>query len=95
MRVENGALNSAPVKVYAQQSTRGATGSRSTTTAGQAGPDSSSLSSAADLVSLAKTLMPADRMQQFQAVHAAVGAGTYETDPSVVSQALIQAHIQS
>lgn len=95
MRVDNGAINSPGGNLYTEQANRSAPDSRSISASSPSSLDRTSLSSASDLVSLAKTLMPADRVQQFQAVNAAVMGGRYQADPYSVSQAIVSDHLNS
>jgi hypothetical protein len=81
--------------LYTQPGTKGAQDLRKKWGTGIAGSDRSSLSNSGELVSLAKNLIPADRATRLQALHAAVGAGQYETDPIAVGQALVNEHLDS
>lgn len=93
MRVENGAVNSAPADLYTRSATQGAPTTQGGTNTAGAAADRTSLSNASDLVSLAKSLMPADRLSHFQAINTVMNAGQYEADPTAVSQALVDEHL--
>lgn len=90
MRVENSAIGSATADLYTAPAGKGTQNSTSTVVAGS---DRSSLSGAGELVSLAKSLMPADYASRYEAIHASVNAGKYEADSSAMSQALVNEHI--
>ncbi len=92
MRVENGAVNSA-ADLYARPTSQSASDPRSALSKTVNGSDRTSLSSGSELVELAKNLMPADRLSRFQSISAAMSAGQYEADPSEVSQALVNDHL--
>lgn len=95
MRVDNSAISSPAGNLYTEQANRSAPDSRSVGSSRPSNLDRTSLSSASGLVSLAKNLMPADRVQQFQAVNAAVTGGKYQADPYSVSQAIVSEHLNS
>lgn len=95
MRVENSAVDNATSDLYTPSITKGAPDAQKASSVVNAGTDSSSLSSSSELVNLAKNLMPADRSSRFQAVSAAMSAGQYQADPSAVSQALVNEHIDA
>jgi hypothetical protein len=95
MRVDNGAISSPAGNLYTEQAKRSSPDSRSISSSNPSSPDRSSLSSASDLVSLAKNLVPADRVQRFQAVNAAVSGGRYQADAYSVSQAIVSDHLNS
>lgn len=93
MRVENSAIDSATADLYTRPATQSASTNPGPTSTTSAATDRTSLSDASDLVGLAKSLMPADRVSRFQTVNAAMAAGQYEADPTAVSQALVDQHL--
>ena len=95
MRVENGAVNSANASPFTEKAGKSTPESRAAAPASSAASDRSSLSNATDLVTLAKNLVPSDRVARFQAVNAAVSAGQYQPDAAVVSEALVGEHLNS
>ncbi len=66
--------------------------SRTAASANASGSDSVSLSSASQLLNLAKS-GSADRSAKVADIAALVRSGQYSTDPSGVSQAVIQGHL--
>jgi anti-sigma28 factor (negative regulator of flagellin synthesis) len=65
-----------------------------TTTARTAYSDTVSLSSAGQLVNLAKASASTDRTDELASVAALVRSGQYSADTASVSRALVQGHIQ-
>ncbi|HEY7211868.1 MAG TPA: flagellar biosynthesis anti-sigma factor FlgM [Bryobacteraceae bacterium] len=91
MRVENGLTNS--IGSSNGVGSAGQAGSNSRAQGVQAEDrsfDSVNLSSASDLVALAKNAHPVDRQQKVAALTAQVRSGSYRVDNQAVSQALIE-----
>jgi anti-sigma28 factor (negative regulator of flagellin synthesis) len=94
MRVDNGGVNGPGADFYTRTETTtskeaGKKGSGSATQS-----DRTSLSATDELVGLAKTLVPAGRTGQVSVISAALSSGTYNADPSAISEALVNEHIQ-
>ena len=95
MRVGNGGVNGTSADLYTQGVGTTSAGKRTSSQAMNGSSDRGDLSSTSNLVELAKTLLPADRVSHAAVLHAAVSSGTYETDPNAISNAVVDQHISS
>jgi len=59
------------------------------------GTDEVSLSNASGLVSLAKTLTPADKQTKVVALTAPVRSGQYRAETAQVARSIVQAHLKN
>lgn len=95
MRVQNGAVES-PFNTTRSEAAQnvGAESRVNGQGAASGSADRVSLSNAASLVSLAKSMMPADKQAKLEAVATRFRSGQYQSDDSEVSQAIVEGHIQ-
>ena len=95
MRVGNGAVSGTSADLYTQGIGTNGAGKRISSQGVNGLSDRGDLSSATNLVALAKTLLPSDRVSRATYLRAAVFSGTYETDPNAISNSVIDQHISS
>jgi anti-sigma28 factor (negative regulator of flagellin synthesis) len=91
MRISNGTIDSLG---SGQVGSVGGTGTDSRSSAlSNSKSDSVSLSSAASLVALAKNSAGASRQSKIDSISAQLKTGSYQAEPSEVSQAVVAGHI--
>ena len=95
MRVGNEGVNGTSADLYTQGIGTNSTGKRTSSQPVNGLSDRGDLSSARNLVALAKTLLPSDRMSHTASIRAAVSSGAYEADPDAISNAVVGQHIGS
>lgn len=96
MKLTNTSIETvAPGSAGSAASVNGVGGSNSRSGAGKAGSsDSVNLSSASQLLSLAKANAAPDRSAKVSSVAALVRSGQYSADSASVSKAVVEGHIQ-
>ena len=95
MRVGNGGVNGTSADLYTQGIGTNSTGKRTSSQPVNGLSDRGDLSSARNLVALAKTLLPSERVSHAASLRGVVSSGTYETDANAISNAVIDQHISS
>ena len=94
MRVDNGGVNGPGADFYTRNETTTSVGNGKTGSSSRAQTDRTSLTATNELVGLTKTLVPTGRMEQMSAISAALNSGNYNSDPTSISEAVVNEHIQ-
>ncbi len=95
MRIDSNAFTSASSDIYTAKPARSSAPFSASSALSTGGSDKTSLSHGSDLLNLAKTLIPGDRLARFQSLSTLVNAGGYATDSSAVSHSLVDEHLTS